>query len=138
MRRANLLIVKDKTMATMTMPAASGGAVIPPSDIVAAMPIGGAINAIVGTTSTVISAPKGATFLVLQADSGDFRVRQGDHSGGAGSIDSTMPAAAIPTVSVSDGTAGFRIASGTKVILPAATITAKGYASGSALSYYFI
>jgi len=125
-------------MATFTMPAATGGGTIPHPDAVAALPIGGVINAVVGTAKTVLVAPKGATFLVLQSDSGDFRVRQGDHSGGTGSLDSAMPAAAIPAASVSDGSAGFRIASGTKLVLPAATVTVVGYASGSALSYYFL
>lgn len=43
------------------------------------MTLGAEINHVVGTTVTRIKAPVGGGTLIMMADSGDFRVRPGDH-----------------------------------------------------------
>lgn len=122
-------------MALLTLPGATGGAYVPPPEFVAAVPLGGYINSVVGSTATVLTKPSGAMYLVMAADQNDFRVRVGDHSATG---DNIMPALAQPAASISDGTSGWHIPAGTGLTLPAATVTVKGYGSPSVLTYYWV
>ena len=98
-----------------------------------------AVNSVVGTAVTVLAAPSNVRFLVLKADNLGFRLRLGDHTGGAGSDDSVMPATEQPAASITDGTGGWYLAPGEKLVIPAPSkITAKGFAAGSVLSYYWV
>lgn len=97
------------------------------------LPLATNINAVVGTTPTVLSPPGGTfpRFLVLVADKGGFRVRRGSVAG-------AMPATEFPAASVTNNLAGLYIPVGVSRILPAAQVTVVGYAADSALTYYWL
>ena len=98
-----------------------------------AVALSDSIKAVVGTTATALTRPSGARMLVLQADVNGWRVRLGDfHTSG-------MPSVEFPAASVTDGSAGWYIAAGRTLTLPAAgVVTVKGYAGSSVLSYYWV
>lgn len=110
-----------------------GGRRISP-EAAGAVALSDTIKAVVGTTAVAITKPVGDfKLLCLQAAKGDWAIRLGDfHTSG-------MPAAAVPSVAVTDGTGGWRIPEGRELVIPCTgTVTVKGYASDSALSYFWL
>jgi hypothetical protein len=101
-----------------------------------AAPVADIINELVGTTATLLTKPQGAQALYLVAEKGVFRLRVGDHV-------ADMPAAAYPTTSVTDGSAGVLLrAVGDQqqhLAIPAPNkVTVKGYSADSSLMYYWM
>ena len=123
-------------MSNLTFSGATDGAMIPTQNESHIMPLSATINALVGTVSTLLTKPTGATWLVLFADKGGFRVRQGDHSATG---DNIMPATLVPAASVSDGSVGLACNVGQTLALPAGNkFTIKQYAADSCVTYYWV
>jgi hypothetical protein len=92
-----------------------------------------AINHLVGTATTVLARPGDKTFLVLIAETGNFRARLGSHT------EPEMPATADIAMAVGDGTGALRLAAGNRTVLPAPkVITVKGYSASDVLTYYWV
>lgn len=97
-----------------------------------AVAISNEVNVVYGQTATLLTKPAYATMLVLHPVKGDWNIRVGNVTG-------AMPAAFLPGAAVSDGTAGYPIKEGTRLTMPApATLSVKGYAADSALTYYYV
>jgi hypothetical protein len=96
-----------------------------------AVALSNAINHLVGSTSTLLTRPAGATMLVLGCEVGAFRLRVGDH-------DDTLTGTA-PNTSVTGGSGSWKLAAGDSLVIPApANITACGGSASDILTYYWL
>lgn len=100
----------------------------------ATVPLGAAINHVVGTATTKLTNPGGARFLVLMADKGTWRLRKGDR------VASGMPATALPVVSVTDGSGATALLEGGRIVMQVdmRDYTVRGYAADSVLTYTWL
>src|SRR5690606_1945008 len=101
-----------------------------------AIPLPEEINHVVGATVTLLERPDSSGSgpprqLVMIAESGNFRVKPGDHTDPA-------LAATAPGASVTDGTGSLKIAEGLSLVIPSLTsITVIGDDAGAILTYFW-
>lgn len=97
--------------------------------------IGAVINSVYGSAATRLqrpASPAPSSGLRIKADKGAWRIRVGNVTG-------AMPAAALPTAAVSDGTGGWYLPEGQEMLLDGLDdYTVKGYAVDSVLTYTWI
>lgn len=116
----------------------AGQNIYEPQNMFTALPLSDKIYSIYGTTATVIDKDEASIInnyglLKMRADKGSFTIRLGDyHTSG-------MPAAAVPTEAITDGSGGWLITEGQELILPnPQKVTVKGYVSTSVLTYMWV
>jgi hypothetical protein len=118
----------------MTDPVRYGQYKMTPVDL-GALPLSDQVNHIVGTAVTLITKPTWTngrpSGLVLLSENGGFRVAVGDRT-------ATMPTLETPAATVADNTGTLYLGHGGKIVLPGPdTVTIKGYAADSVLTYYW-
>lgn len=86
---------------------------------VGAVPLSPNVNTLVGAGPNLISG--GGRLLTLVADRGSFRVRLGDVVAGMAATTE------YPATSIVDGSSGLFLPEGASIVLPAVTITVKGF-----------
>ena len=93
-----------------------------------------AINAVVGTTATLLTPPMALpNLLMVKAVQGGFNLRMGDHHSAG------MPSTEFPAASVTDGSGGLHIAAGETITVSSPTaVTVAGYDSTSVLLYWWV
>jgi hypothetical protein len=105
------------------------------SEVAQTLILGNEINAVYGDTATLISKPSGQSntqSLYLLADVDDWNVVPGD-------VHADWPNNAIPTASVTDGSASIPLKTGTIFRIPGIdALTVKGPNATSRLIYWWV